>query len=1139
MSERRAVDPPGSFPPPGANWGRSIQDYDHATAPDSASLLRKNLDEARSEADAGHVEAARDRLERLRPALTVVERRVTPYSSRTGVSLLAAAVLAALGRLHEGQERAELFLHASYLFRRGGSATDIEFNVRDRAEVALALVESGHIDRARELIAELSQNDQQWTAVAIELGEALERCGEGDLAGDIYDEAVGLLQEDWNALSRLGEALHRVGRAQRAAEAIRDAAIALARWGRTDESHALVDRALAEGLPPDALVEVKTDLLMGAGEAEQALELLDRYASDHPESPRLLANHAMSLLVLGRVEDALELAARARVEGSGEPTGAFVEALALEALGRLEEALAALEVAIVGDPANPSLHFARAQLQARLGRLDDALGSIDAACELDPLLDDALVFRASTLRQLGNLSEAAATARTALERTPEDAAAMTELGLTLLATGEESNVPEALTALERSAALAPGDAWVIAALGVGYVHARRLDDAIARLLTASELDPSLTWPRDRLADLLIETEDPGAALEVLDGLLRDTDVAGAPPDQVAVWHARRGEVLRQLGRLDEARTALEESLALAPDDVYALGTLGQVLVTRGQADEGIERLWQAVRVAPATAWIVAALAATLISRGDSEEALDVIADAHDHGLERSQMVVLLEGMRGELGDDEAMLALLASARARRPTWAEASLVSSRLLAALGRLEDALAEVDRLLEAEPDWDDALAARCVMLTALGRPERANETIDRVLARDPANEAFVRAKLSLLGPVERFEEMLVVLDSALERRPDADWLHFERANALLELGRNDAAAAALEKLVRLRPDPSVVSDVVAKMRELRGPEATVEMLRSLLAVVRLPERRVAIGWQLGALGAGADSLAAADAVLKDSPANPSALLLRGVRLVELERPLEGLASLTQAADRTPDPVLSFAMVAKALCDVGCYHVAVEWADRALHEQSDDDVSLSIRAWALQNMGEHELALASWQGALEVTSDEVWYQKGLIDCLILTGHREQALPHLNGLLARADSPTPTMGDHALQGWLLYRAGRFQDASDQFIAALSVDSLSLSSQFDLGLTTLCGGNGRRALAEYQRGVRASNAQPQLASGWLQVARKDLQDAANENPSLRDLDAYERIERLLSSACDDADADVRPQLRTLGLVDGG
>lgn len=1138
MTERRWPEPPRAFPPTASPLSRSIQDYDQATAPHSASLLRKNLDEARDEADAGQIEAARAKLERLRPALTEVERHVTPYSARTAVSLLGALVLAALGRLHEGRERADLFEQSAYLFQRAGSACDVELNARDRAEVALGLVESGRVDRARELIAELSSTDPQWASVALELAAALENRGELPAATQIYDRAVTLLQGDPNALSRVADALVRVGQPTRAAEALRDASTALARLGLTDQSHALLDRGLADGLPPELLLEVKTDLLLSTGEAKRALELLDRYAGDHPESPRLLAYRAMALLVEGDVEGARQYAARARIEGAGEPRGAFVEALALESLGELEASLQALSVAITGDPANPSLYFTRAQLQSQLGRPEDALTSIDAACAFDPALEGALLFRSATLRQLNRFPEAADTAQTALEQTPEDPAAMTELGLALLAVAGEANVSRALESLERAAAIRPNDAWVITALAVGYLQAGRQDEGIARLRQAGDLDKGFIWPRERLVEvLMMDREDPAAALDVLDGLLEDAVLVEATPEQLANWRARRGEVLRQLTRMDEAQQALEESLSLAPDDPYALGTLGQVLVASGQHDSGVERLRQAAQADPPLGWVVGDLAAALLEGGNPDEALEVMAQAHDRGLERSQTLNLLEGMRQDVGDDASMLNLVAAARRARPTWAEAGLLSCRLLAATGRLDEALAELEKLVEAEPDWDDALAAQCAVLRALGRADKAHKTIDSVLSRDPANGPFVEAKLSLLEDEGRHEEMLIVIDAALSRLPNAEWLTSKRATVLLKLDRQDEAAASFERLASLRPDPDVVSFVVEQMAEFRAPAAIVEMLRGLLEIVRRPERRVAIGRQLNMLGAGADALGAAEAALRDSPNNPGALLLQGMQLVELGRPLDGLASLVRGVDHTPEAIVHFYWLAQALCDVGCYGAAIPWADRALEEQSRHAWSLGIRAWALQNQGEHQRALAGYRAALEVERDQEWFLKGVADCLVLLGDREEAVPLLNELLARPETSLPTRDDQALRGWCLYRLGRFQDAAERFVAALAIDSLSFSSQFDLGLCTLCAGHGRRALAEYQRGIEASHVQPQRAAGWFRVALKDLHDASLEDHQLLSLPDYEHIDRLLSSAYENARVEVDMKLRAIGLID--
>jgi RNA polymerase sigma-70 factor, ECF subfamily len=88
-----------------------------------------------------------------------------------------------------------------------------------------------------------------------------------------------------------------------------------------------------------------------------------------------------------------------------------------------------------------------------------------------------------------------------------------------------------------------------------------LQAAIASLQTEDPFDwPQIAALYGELADrtgsavAIAEADGPAAALAIVDGL----DLSG-----YQYWHSTRAELLRRLGRADEARAAFREALALA------------------------------------------------------------------------------------------------------------------------------------------------------------------------------------------------------------------------------------------------------------------------------------------------------------------------------------------------------------------------------------------------------------------------------------------------------------------------------------------------------------------------------------------------------------------------------------------------
>ena len=101
-----------------------------------------------------------------------------------------------------------------------------------------------------------------------------------------------------------------------------------------------------------------------------------------------------------------------------------------------------------------------------------------------------------------------------------------------------------------------------------YEDLGRVDEAerTLRAIVATQVaaggpsDPSLVSPRNDLAMLLMKRGDPAAALVEFDGLMPWAErLLGADNAVVAIYVGNRGECLARLGRLEEARVALEAS----------------------------------------------------------------------------------------------------------------------------------------------------------------------------------------------------------------------------------------------------------------------------------------------------------------------------------------------------------------------------------------------------------------------------------------------------------------------------------------------------------------------------------------------------------------------------------------------------
>ncbi|MCI0343004.1 MAG: tetratricopeptide repeat protein [Planctomycetales bacterium] len=152
---------------------------------------------------------------------------------------------------------------------------------------------------------------------------------------------------------------------------------------------------------------------------------------------------------------------------------------------RSPETLAEATVAAV--PESARAWFGLGEVRASAGRLDEARASYERALAIHAGYAEAAVNLGSTLLRLGRAADAEAAFRRAVEISPPGlGGAFSNLGSILLRRGE---VPEAVRLLEEGARREPRQPAVQANLAEGYYLAGRLGEALAALDRAAALAP--------------------------------------------------------------------------------------------------------------------------------------------------------------------------------------------------------------------------------------------------------------------------------------------------------------------------------------------------------------------------------------------------------------------------------------------------------------------------------------------------------------------------------------------------------------------------------------------------------------------------------------------------------------------------
>ena len=243
-----------------------------------------------------------------------------------------------------------------------------------------------------------------------------------------------------------------------------------------------------------------------------------------------------------------------------------------------------------------------------------------------------------------------------------------------------------------------------------------------------------TEPRATVVDALrlAQQGDAGAALKVASGCVRDD-----PRDARA--RMALGIALRMLGRLDDARQALERAAALAPEDYAASYELGVVLDLQGDERGALARYERALALRPSFAAARFAAAHALAQAGRQSEALAAIepalgADPGNAFARHEKGWILHRSGRADLA--RPLLEAAAAADATNPQW---GLDAAKAIADSGDIAGARAAYAQVLRAHPGHAPALVAAGRFHVARGEFADAAARFEAAMAVDGADPAL----------------------------------------------------------------------------------------------------------------------------------------------------------------------------------------------------------------------------------------------------------------------------------------------------------------------------------------------------------------------------------------------------------------
>jgi len=295
-------------------------------------------------------------------------------------------------------------------------------------------------------------------------------------------------------------------------------------------------------------------------------------------------------------------------------------------------------------PNDPDVLFLAARAARRAGRYDDAEEFLNRCQERRGRDDEISLERALLTAEGGDVDDVLKFCTAKVEaRDPESPLILEALARGLLRDYRLAEADWAVRTWQERQADDP-----MGHLLRGRVAHESYADttAIAAFRRALEIDPELDEARDRLAAVLVETNQPQEALPHLEYLCRSR-----PND--AGLSVRLAECRDLLGEQDEAARLLDEVLARHPDLPAALARRGKLALHAGQFAEAEGLLRRATAAAPWDANLLQQLQLCLEQSGqtDKARAMDPQVKRAKADLERLEKLVTEDIRKEPLNPD--------------------------------------------------------------------------------------------------------------------------------------------------------------------------------------------------------------------------------------------------------------------------------------------------------------------------------------------------------------------------------------------------------------------------------------------------------------------------------------------------------